>query len=264
MITIEEYATPSCVADAHSLLTSGRNAVVVGGGVFMRLSSRKIDLAIDLSRAELDFIRETGDSLEIGAMTTFGRLERSEALQRNLDGLIPKIVRNISGIQLRNMVTVGGTVYGRFGFSEFLTGLAVLNAQVVLYRHGSMPLLEFLSKGRIQDILEKVIIPKETLQGAYQMFRVSSGSLPILCAAVSRRGNDFKIGVGARPGVVVLAHQAMAFLGDRSGSYTEDVERAAKLAATELEFGSDRKASAVYRQALCRVLVKRALAEVEA
>jgi CO/xanthine dehydrogenase FAD-binding subunit len=263
MITIEEYVKPWSVAEAYTLLTSGRNTAVVGGGAFMRLASRKISLAVDLSRAGLNFIREREDSVEIGAMTTFRQLEQSLPLQNNWDGLIPRTVRNVGGVQLRNMVTVGGTVYGRYGFSELLTGLMALDVQVVLHKNGTMPLPEFLAQGNPQDILEKVILVKQDLRGSYQVFRNTGVSLPLLCVAVSRQNGHYKMTVGGRPGVAVLAREAMAFLSGNRKSNVPIPAQAGEIAAGELNFGSDRKAGADYRRELCKILVKRAVMEVE-
>ena len=263
MLTIEEYIKPWSVAEAYTLLTGGRNTAVVGGGAFMRLVSRKIGTAVDLSRAGLNFIRETNDCVEIGAMTTFRQLEQSLPLQNNLDGLIPQTVRNVGGVQLRNMVTVGGTVYGRYGFSELLTGLMVLNVHVVLHKNGTMTLSKFLAHGNPQDILEKVILVKQDLRGSYQVFRNTCGSLPILCVAASKRNGEYRIAVGGRPGVATLARETMAFLNNNRENGVRNPEQAGEIAAGELDFGSDRKAAANYRRELCKVLVKRAVTEVE-
>ncbi len=263
MVTIDEYVKPGSVAEAYTLLTSSENAAVVGGGIFMRLASRKIGLALDLSRAGLDYIRESDAAIEIGAMTSFRTMERSAVLQRNLDGLIPKVVANVPGVQLRNMVSVGGTVYGRYGFSEFITCLSALDCRVVLHHRGESSLADFLaSRGNAKDILEKIVLRKEALRGAYQMFRNSLGSLPILGVAVTKHDVGYRIAVGARPGPAKLASEAMQYLSEVvPGAAT--LTKAGELAAAELEFTNDRRASAAYRRELCGVLVRRALQEVE-
>ncbi len=264
MLTIAEYVMPRTVSEAYTLLTTTPNAAVVGGGAFMRLASREIGLAIDLTRAELDYIRETATEVTIGAMTTFGAMERSRVLQTNWDGLLPRIIGNIAGVQLRNIVTVGGTVYGRFGFSEVLTGLMALECSVKLHQGGLVSLADFVqSKGRGQDIVEAIVIAKNPQRAAYQMLRNSGGSLPILSVAVtkSQHGPFYRIAVGARPGVSALAVATMSLLAGQE-LHDDLLRQAATKATSELRFTSDRKASAVYRQELCGVLVKRALAEV--
>lgn len=263
MITIDEYVKPKSPAEAYALLTTRENAAVVGGGLFMRLASRKIGVAIDLSQAGLNFIRETERQIEIGAMTTISNLVNNEALQRNFDGLIPATMANLPGVQLRNMVSVGGTIYGKYGFSELLTCLMVLDCQVVLHQNGAIRLSDFLvMKGKNVDILEKVLIEKEVLRASYKMFRNSAGSLPTLTVAVSKCGDAYKIAVGGRPGVAALATEAMTCLKGASID-DETVERVAAMAATELSFNNDRRASAEYRRALCKTLIKRAVLEAQ-
>jgi CO/xanthine dehydrogenase FAD-binding subunit len=263
MVTIEEYVRPQSIAEAYTLLTTRDNAAIVGGGFFMRLASRKIGVAIDLSQAGLDFIRETDDHIEIGAMTTCGQLEQHAVFHNNLDGIIPAAVANLPGVQMKNMVTVGGTIFGKYGFSELLTALVVLDCQVVLHKNGKMGLNDFLAmKGKPKDIMEQLIIQKEKLRACYQMFRNSAGSLPMLSVAVSKNNQKYKIAVGGRPGVAVSADEAMSYLvnGDQN---QETLEKAADIASSELEFANDRRASAEYRRLLCQVLVKRALMEVQ-
>ncbi len=258
MPMIEAYVRPKSIEEAYTLLQGNKDAVLFGGGAFLRLSSREIPLAIDLSGAGLDFIREKGEFIEIGAMTTLGQMERSELLQSELDGILPKTVAHITGVQMRNIITVGGTVSGRYGFSELLTCLSILDCKVKLYKSGEWPLQEYLTSKNKDDIVEKIMLRKENLKASYQPFRVTHGSLPILAVAVSRMGSAYRIAAGARPGPARPAEKTMALLN----SGLTDIERAAEQASTELDFSGDRKASAEYRRELCRVLVKRALAEV--
>ncbi|MGE5581804.1 MAG: FAD binding domain-containing protein [Bacillota bacterium] len=263
MITIEKYVKPKDLSQAYDLLNTNDKAAIVGGGFFMRLASRKIGLAIDLSGAGLDFIRETDDHIEIGAMATFSQLERSSVLHKNLAGIIPLALANIPGVQMKNMVSVGGTIYSKYGFSELLTALMVLDCRVALYKKGRLSLAEFFNlKDKTGDILERVLLKKEPLQASYKMFRNSAGGLPILSAAVSKGGAGVKIAVGARPAVAAQAVRAIEYLN--GSTYNKDsADEAGAIAAAELTFTTDRMASAEYRRQLCQVLVRRALMEVE-
>ncbi|TCO74622.1 FAD binding domain-containing protein [Marinisporobacter balticus] len=81
----------------------------------------------------------------------------------------------IIGVQLRNLVTVGGTVYARYGFLDFITALLALNVSVELYKEGRMSLEEFLQKSVQNDILVKIILYKDdrravpNLNGAFKI-----------------------------------------------------------------------------------------------
>jgi CO/xanthine dehydrogenase FAD-binding subunit len=274
MIIIDEYVRPRNVSDAYALLITRSNPAIIGGGVFMRLASREIGTAIDLSEAGLDFIKETSGHIEIGSMVTFGELERNPLMNTAWGGLISTTVKNIVGIQMRNMVTVGGTVFGRYGFSEFITCLLALKCSVVLHKHGVMKLEDFLNtKGLNKDILEKIVISKQEIQTSYKTVKKTSNSLPLLSVAVSRCGSEYRISVGARPAVATLAKNASQYLHafEVSRQMKDDIrspieaaaQEAANIAASELTFTSDRKASAEYRWEICEVLIRRAILEVQ-
>lgn len=262
MMTIDEYVKPKSIGEAYALLTEKPGAAVIGGGLFLKLGAKKIGLAIDLSDAGLAFIRETDGGVEIGAMTTFSDLEKSAVLRKYCGGVIPAAVSGVVGTQFRNMVTVGGTVYGRLGFSELLTCLLALHCRIVLHHGGDKPLKDFLGHdGKEKDILEKIVLPKAEAKACFQTFKNTAGSLPILAAAAMTGADGYTISVGARPGVAALALKAMDYLNAKAPDEGAAAE-AAYIASTELDFSSDRRASKEYRRELCKVLVKRALTEV--
>lgn len=263
MITIGEYFKPTSVQEAYELLTAKKKAVLIGGGAWIRMGTRRISRAIDLSQAGLSFINETDNQIEIGAMTTFGDLDRSKLMHRYFNGIIPLSFQDIVGVQLRNIVTVGGTVYSRFGFSDFNTALMVLDSKVVLHAKGEMNLPEFLL-GNVteKDILEKIVLPKDDkLKASFQMMRNSKGDYAILNVAVAKKGDQYKIAVGARPLRTVFAERAMEYISSEPLSEVT-AAKAGDLAAAELKFGNNSLGSSEYRKQLCKVLVKRALMEV--
>ena len=48
------------------------------------------------------------------------------------------------GVQFRNSVTIGGSIYSRFGFSDILTSLLTLDTYVEMYKGGIIPLKDFV------------------------------------------------------------------------------------------------------------------------
>nr|WP_303048791.1 hypothetical protein [Marinitoga sp. 1154] len=80
----------------------------------------------------------------------------------------------------------------------------------------------------------------------------------ILNSAVSvDEERNFRISIGTRPAVAKLATKAMEYLKNNN-----DIEEASKIAAEEMEYGSNIKASKEYRKMIAPVLVKRGLEEV--
>jgi CO/xanthine dehydrogenase FAD-binding subunit len=258
---IAEYVKPASLAEAYTLLQERPDAVVFGGGAMLRLGRRRIGLAVDLFEAGLDFVRRESDRLELGAMVTFRRLETDPLLQDFADGILPRAVRNIVGVQQRNLFSVGGTVHGKYGFSNLLTVLLALDATVIFHGAGPVPLADHLADaGRRRDIVEKIVLPVEEVRASYRMLTRTRSDFALLNAAVVRRQGAFRVAVGARPRVATLAVQAMALLD--GGVAPDAAVRGGALAATELSFGSDLRASAHYRRRICQVLVRRAVEDV--
>ena len=123
MFTIREYAMPETLDEAYTILKSRKGNQILGGCAWLRLGKKRINIAIDLTKCGLDYIREDDEQIEIGAMTSYRSVETSDILKKYFNGVIADSVSSIIGTQFRNTVTVGGSVYGRFGFSDFLTPL---------------------------------------------------------------------------------------------------------------------------------------------
>ncbi|WP_099191248.1 FAD binding domain-containing protein [Tepidibacter mesophilus] len=261
MISIQNYVFPETLEEAYDILKSKRNNTVLGGCAFLRMGSKNIGTAIDLSKINLNYIKECDETIDIGAMATFREIETSPILTKYFNGVLSESVKNIVGVQLRNSVTIGGTVYSKYGFSDLITALLSLDADVVLYKQGRISLEEFLQKDFEKDILTKIIIPKTNKKAVFKSIRNSNSDYAILNVAISKENTDFKIVVGARPQRAKIAKEASIYLG-KSKLTSEDIEQTSSIAAKELNFGSNMRGSKEYREVICKVLVKRALMEV--
>ncbi|AQS59176.1 FAD binding domain-containing protein [Desulforamulus ferrireducens] len=261
MFTIERVLQPATLEEAYQVLNAHVSNTVLGGCAFLRLGSKKIGTAIDLSKLNLDYVLEKAEEIEIGAMTTFRTLETNPTLRECFNGVLPKAVSPIIGVQFRNIVTVGATVYSKYGFSDLLTALLALDTEVELHKGGRMTLIEFLNKSYPKDILTRIFIQKNKRRASYQSLRNSSSDYPILTVAVSELDQKWRIVVGARPLRAQIATKASEALSQSKLS-AEDIGQAAALAAEELSFGSNIRGSAEYRKAICPVLVKRGIMEV--
>ena len=262
MITIKEYIRPQTIDEAYKHLISKKNTALFGGGAFIKMGSKNISTAIDLSKLGLDEIKESDDDIEIGAMVTFGDIEGSDMLKKHFSNMLAISVKDIVGVQLRNIVTVGGTVYSRYGFSDIITALLSLDTKVKLYKQGTISLEEFLINGAAEsDILESIIIKKDNRKAAFKSLRSSKGDYAILNVAVSKLEDEFRVAVGARPSRAVLAQETMDYLNGNGYTY-DDILRACDIISKEIVFGSNTRGSKEYRRDICKVLFKRALLEV--
>lgn len=261
MFSLLNLIQPETVEEAYDLLMQRKNNTVLGGCAFLRMGSKRIGTAVELSKLNLSYIEDQGDYIELGAMTTFRDIETSPILNENFNGLLPKSVSNIIGVQFRSIVTVGATVYSKYGFSDFITALLALDTEVELYKAGRMSLESFLDKPYEKDILTKVFIKKNGRKASYGNLRNAISDYPILNVAVSKNFNQWKVVVGARPQGAKIAKNTSDQLSEGNFS-DENIEAIANMAAEELVFGTNMRGSADYRKAMCKVLVKRAVMEV--
>ena len=126
----------------------------MGGMMWMRLSNARVKTLIDISGLGLDQIEETEDEIRIETMCTLRQIEQKAKQLKKLcgDG-IEEAVRHIVGVQFRNQATVGGSIYGRFGFSGRINCILALDTYVELYDGGRICLAEFAKKKPDNDLL---------------------------------------------------------------------------------------------------------------
>ena len=252
MMTIREYKRAESLEEAWQLNQKRPNRVL-GGMIWLKMENINVGTAIDLSGLGLDTIEETDEGLSIGAMVTLRQLELHPGLAAYTDGAVRESVRHIVGVQLRNLATVGGSIYSRFGFSDVLTLFLALNASVELYKGGIVPLREYAERPYDRDIVVRLLVRKEAADYCYQSVRNSQTDIPVLtCAAARLQDGSYRFAVGARPLKAVL--------------YEEPAAPAQQLAETiqqQVVTGSNRRGSAEYRRHLTGVLVRRAAEELE-
>lgn len=261
MLEINNYLTPTTLADAYNALQNAQGAIILGGCGYLRLGARKIGTAIDLSDLNLSGITERESAIEIGAMTTLRELEIHSLIEHHANGLLKKSVENIVGVQLRNCVTLGGSVSGRYPFSDPITALMALDAELVFHNHGHISLATFLEGKGLKDILVKIVIPKDNRKAAFESMRKSVTDYAVLNVAVSHNAKQFQVVVGSRPGRATYAVEAADYLST-NGLNENSAIKAGELAGQYLKFGDNPRGSSTYRKAICPVLVKRALLKI--
>ncbi|HGM3506925.1 TPA: xanthine dehydrogenase family protein subunit M [Clostridioides difficile] len=261
MFTVMDIVQPDTVEEAYSILNKRKTNQVIGGSAFLRMGKKRIGTGIELSNLNLDYIKEDEDYVEIGSMTTFRTLETSSIIKNNFGRLIEDSVKDIIGIQFRNVVTVGATVFSKYGFSDLIVALLSLDTEVELYKAGRISLEEFLNRDYEKDLLIKVYIKKTNKNASYKSLRNAKSDYPILNVSVSKHMGKFKLCVGARPQKATIAKQASEFLSNNEINEI-NIDKAIEIASEELTFGSNMRASRNYRKAMSKVLLKRAIMEV--
>src|SRR3990172_8108922 len=107
-----EYAAPTTLAEAVSLLVQheGDAKVLAGGQSLMPLLNMRLTrpaILVDVARVNgLDYIRDEGGALAIGAMTRQRSVEHSDVVKRGYP-LLHTAMLHIAHPQNRNQGTVG-------------------------------------------------------------------------------------------------------------------------------------------------------------
>ena len=253
MITIQKYVRVQSLEEAWQLNQRGRNRVV-GGMLWLRLSRGGVGTAIDLSGLGLDKIEETETEFSIGAMATLRQLEQHEGLNAYTGGAVKNALKDIVGVQFRNMATIGGSIWGRFGFSDVLTVFLAMDCCVELYKGGIVPLEQFANMKKDNDILVRLIVKKTPGKVVYTAMRNQRTDFPVLTCALSNIGGETKAVIGARPAKAMV-------IRDENG-LMPDGKAFAAYVAQNAPTDSNIRGSAAYRTHLVRVLVERAAKEL--
>lgn len=258
MFIIKQHLMAKSIEEGYEVLIKNRNNMILGGTAFLKLGNKNINIGIDLSNLDLDYIKEDENNIEIGPMTTFRNIETNELLKRNFDGIIAKSVEEIVGIQLRSIVTAGATVASKYGFSDFITALLSLDTYIELYKGGMISLEEYLAEEKVpKDILMRIIIKKDSKKATFKTMRNSKSDYALLNCGVSRLNGEYRVTIGARPGraVVKIIKEEELIENNKMNKKIDEV-------VNEMKFGTNMRASEEYRKMVAKVLVRRSIEEL--
>jgi carbon-monoxide dehydrogenase medium subunit len=270
------YSAPATLQEALGLLAEGDAKVLAGGMSLIPLMKLRLAVPehlVDLSRIpELNFIREDGGAIHIGALATHFQLETSPTL-RSRCPLLAEAAGHIGDVQVRNVGTLGGSIAHADPAADYPASLFALEAMVRLVGKDSdrtVPIGDFLldtftTALEPGEIIAEVIVPAEGAGAgvSYQkMVQPASGFAIVGVAArigkSSGRVSTARVGVtGLSPRPFRAANVEKLLEG--TGGSLADVQKAAAVVADGAEANSDLHASADYRKHLARVYTARAL-----
>ncbi len=274
-----DYHRPGTLDEAVKLLSShGDQAKVLSGGMSL-LPMLKLRLAsfahlVDIGRIPgLDYIKQEGGFLKIGAMTRQAALERSDLIRTQYP-ILADAVPLIADPLVRNRGTVGGNVAnGDPGNDQPAIMLALGATFVARGPKGerSIPANQFY-KGLYStalapnEILTEIRIPAPPPKsgGAYAKLKRKTGDFAVAAAAVqltlNAKGAIERAAIGLTNAALtpVEAGDAAKFL---TGKMPEEktIAEAAKMAAAKSSPSADRRGSVEYKKEMARVLTARAL-----
>lgn len=260
---VNEYYRASSLEDAYRKLQEDPRNVILAGGLWIKKMGLGANALIDLSTLGLDKISESKDEVTVGSMVTQRDFENSPIIRNLYNDSIGFAVREVMGVNFRNIATVGGSIMGRYPFSDVICGLLPYDVRLEFYPKNEMSLEDYLNyKGKLNAILVAIHIKKGEGKGYFKKVKTTALDFPIINFAIARVDGEYRIAVGARPMVASLAHKAMTYLNTRDENSEETYKKAAEIAVEELLYMDNKDASKEYRLDLTKVYVRRGLEEV--
>jgi aerobic carbon-monoxide dehydrogenase medium subunit len=271
-----DYESPRTLGEALELLSSRQEAKLLAGGHSL-LPAMKLRLAqpamlVDLGRVGgLSYIRQAGDRIMIGAMTTHAEVAGSKALLRS-SPLLALSAGQIGDTQVRNRGTIGGSLAQAHPAADYPAAVLALDAEIVAQsRSGErvIPAAKFFTGMfstalRNDEILTEVRVP-DTMgeRVAYKKFHHPASGYAVVGVAVRAKIANGKIDRAAVgiTGVADVAYRASAVEDALQGKPPSAIRDAAIEAAKAVEIIGDYFASAEYRRHLVAVITRRALEE---
>ena len=274
-----DYVRPSSLAEAvQALAGGGDEAKVIAGGQsllpLLRLRLAYPDLLVDLGGlGELTGVRDAGDALVIGAMTTHYSLIRDPLIREHC-GLIAETAATVADPAVRHRGTIGGSLAHADPAGDLPAVISALDATLVATGPGGER--EIAAADFFVDYLTTALEPGEILTAIrvpklgpgwgfrYEKFQPTAQAWAIVgVAALARRENghvaEARVGLTNMGTVPVRARAAEAAAAGAEAS-RQALAAAAVNADEGSEPPSDLRAAADYRRHLARVLTGRALA----
>ncbi|MFE3857585.1 FAD binding domain-containing protein [Streptomyces griseorubiginosus] len=271
-----DYARPSSVEDAVRVLAEGgEDAKVLAGGQsllpLLRLRLAFPELVVDVGRVPgLTGVREEGDTLVVGALTTHHDVVRDPLVRRHA-GLLAAATAGVGDPAVRHRGTLGGSLAHADPAGDLPAVALALDAELVAVGPGgrrAIPAREFFvdylqTALEPDELLVEIRIPKTDGWGFhYEKFhRVAQSWAVVGVAALVRRDDghiaEARIGLtnmGSTPLRATATEEALTGAGDPPA-----VARAAESAAEGTRPPRDLSGSPEYRTHLARVLTGRAV-----
>lgn len=272
------HFAPTSITDALSLMGAhAPDARVLAGGQslvpMMNFRLARPEILIDLNKlADLAYIRDAGDRLEIGAMTRERDIETSD-LVRKTAPLLYQATTHIGHLPIRSRGTIGGSLANADPAAEYPATILALDAVLVAQSvRGTrqIPAAEFFDGVMTttlasDEILTQIVVPKAPPRSGSAFVEISRRpgdyALAGVAAQVVLSGDsvfDIRLAAcGIGPGPIRLS--AAENIVRTGGTTTETLNAAARAASAAADPDGDVHASADYRRRLAAVVTKRAL-----
>ena len=230
-----------------------------------------VEAVVDLSRLGLANMRQTAETVELGALVPLQDLVDAPWQHDPALGLLAEAAHLAAHHGLRHLANVGGVLSARSGPPEVLLALLALEAVVALRGAGSaqrdLPLADFLNLAGAPrgEVVSAVRFAAPGLHSAGGLARVArtlrDEAIVAAVAILVVEGGVCHTARLSLAGAGVAPRRAPAVEAVLEGQALSAalIARAAEAATTGLSFASDLRGSAAYRQAMAAVVARRSV-----
>lgn len=277
-----DVVEPENLPEACSMLAEhGEAAKIIAGGQNMlvllreRVIRPRYLVNINNGRLDMAYIREEGDILKLGALTTHRTVEKSDIIREKLP-MLAEVEYKLGCIQTRNWGTIGGNLCQASPTNDLAPALIALGACCLLKSKTGeriVPLNDFFvgyheTELKPDEILVEIQVPKPARRtgGTYRKESVRFADPPIASVGVVVRLDEQGAIAEARivlqaVGVTPLRAQRAeaALIGEKMQDKLLDT--AAALAAEEACPISDIYGSEQYKREMVKILTRHSIRE---
>lgn len=251
-----KYLVAETRDDALRLMREEKAVPISGGTSFVFSNFKYPDVLVDITRIrDLKGIKVSGNEIIIGAGTTLTELMHHDAIY------FREALKQVGTTPLRNMITLGGSIYQVYYWSDLPVVLLALDSKIVLTNgdtQRTLGALEFFKQHprktvHADELIEEIIIPANP--GKFFFSKFSKTVNDFACATVAMSCSQ-----GGKPGIACGAISTLPFtipaLEDSPDEETMD-----SFLKSFKPF-ADFRYSAEYRLSVLRALLREGLSEV--
>jgi carbon-monoxide dehydrogenase medium subunit len=272
LLNVKAYHKPRSIDEAFNIWSDHKDeAVLIAGGTNVALMKSHIPKhLIDLKSLGLNDVKEKGNEIVVGAMIDIESFRKNQAIRKNFGDFFFKSFDDIASPQLRNMITIGGSIAAKVGWSDVTTCLLATESRLMTFGINGYQNINITEFNRLprdkKPIITHIILSKEDFIYGFSRFTKSAFDISLVNVGIALKiESDIvkrsRFVIGSRPQ-----------LPDRFLDVEEGIENlkfddnlptiARNLVFEHFTGGSNYLASVEYRRHLASVLTERILTEL--
>ncbi|MFO7881608.1 MAG: FAD binding domain-containing protein [Kosmotogaceae bacterium] len=272
LLNVKDYHKPRSIEEAFNIWSEHKNeAVLVAGGTNVALMKSQIPKhLIDLKTLGLNDVKERGNEIVIGSMISLEDFRKNEIIKKNFGDFFFRSFDDIASPQLRNMITVGGSVAAKVGWSDVTTCLLTTESRLMTFGENSYQNINIIEFNRLprdkKPIITHIILNKEDFVYGFKRFTKSAFDIALVNVGIALKIESdvvkrSRFVIGSRPQLPDRFTEVEE--GLENLTYDDNLPTIARNLVFEHFTGANNHlASVEYRRHLASVLTERILTEL--